>query len=262
MRSTTVAGLIGLAALAACSDGGPAATGRVDVGFATDASAAGASGTGALMADTYTDLSGNTLVIEGVQVVIRKLKLEGNAAVGCQDDEGGEDSLMTSSDSGEVEGGDDCAVLQTGPFLVDLPLNGGVEHQVTVTVDTGTYAEAQFQIHKPEGVEDQAFLVAHPEFAGASIRVTGTYNGTPFTFTTGVTDLQKVEFDPPVVVTEGTTSFTVLVGLSGWFKTGEGVLLDPATVAGDLALSAEVNANIVRSFHGFGDEDHDGHPDD
>ncbi|HVX89861.1 MAG TPA: hypothetical protein VG940_13085 [Gemmatimonadales bacterium] len=263
MRSTKVAGLIGLAALAACSDGGPAATGRVDVGFATDASAP-ASGV-ALLADTYTDGGGNTLVIDSVSVVVRKLKLEGAATAGCDVDDDGGDSLMTASDSGdgdmeEHEDGD-CGQLRLGPFLVDLPLNGGASHEFTVTVDTGTYTEAKFQIHKPEGADDSAFIAAHPEYAGVSVRVVGTFNGTPFVYTTGVTDVQSVEFDPPLVVTEGTTAFTLRVDLSGWFRTEAGVLIDPATAIGDGANAILVHQNIIRSFHGFEDEDHDGHDD-
>lgn len=272
MRSTMMAGLLGLAAIGGCGDGGPGAVGHVDVAMTTDAANASASGSGVLLADTYTDSGGNTLVVSSVQVVIRKVKLEGSGGM-CGDDDEPElpDSLeghdpmdiaVFASDSGEIEGDDDCGVIRAGPMLVDLPLNGGVEHQFTATIDTGTYSQVQLQIHAPDGAADQAFLAAHPDFAGVSIKVDGTYNGTPFTFTTGVTDVQQVEFDPPIVVTEGTTSFTVRVDLSGWFRTEAGALIDPAAVAGDLALKAQVNANIVRSFHGFEDEDHDGHPDD
>jgi len=267
MRAYLLTGLTGLAALAACSDGGPAATGRVEVGFATDASAP-ATGV-ALFADTYTDLSGNTLVIDSVSVVIRKLKLEGGATVACDVDDGeddGEDSLTTASDSGdgdmeEHEDGD-CGQLRLGPFLVDLPLNGGVSHEFTVTVDTGTYTEAKFQIHKPEGADDSAFIAAHPEYAGVSIRVVGTFNGTAFVYTTGVTDVQEVEFDPPLVVSEGGTAFTLQVDLSGWFRTGAGVLVDPNTALGDGVNVNLVQQNIIHSFHGFEDGDHDGHADE
>lgn len=258
MRTTILAGLLGLAALAACSDGGPAATGRVEVGFATDASAP-ATGV-ALFADTYTDLSGNTLVIDSVSVVVRKLKLEGGAALGCEDEET-PDSLETASVSGDEGIESECAELKLGPFLVDLPLNGGASHEFTVTVDTGTYTEAKFQIHKPEGADDSAFIVAHPEYAGVSIRVVGTYNGTPFVYTTGVTDVQTVEFDPPLVVSEGSTSLTLMVDLSGWFRTDAGVLVDPNTALGDGVNVTLVHQNIIHSFHGFEDENHDGHDD-
>lgn len=261
MRSTILAGLTGLAALAACSDGGPGTTGRVEVGFATDASAP-ASGV-ALFADTYTDPDGNTLVIDSVSVVLRQVMLEGGAGVGCDDDDGeGEESPIASADSGETEDDEECEiVLRLGPMLVDLPLNGGVSHQFTATVDTGTYTEVKFQIHVPEGEHDAAFLELHPEYAGVSIRVVGSFNGSAFVYTAGVTDVQEVEFDPPLVVTDGSTSFTVRVDLSGWFRTGAGGLIDPATAMGDGANVVLVYQNIIHSFHGFEDEDHDGEDD-
>lgn len=258
MRKSMLAGTLGLAALAACSDGGPAATGRVEVGFASDASAPAAGVP--LFADTYTDPSGNTLVIDSVAVVVRRLRLEGGAATGCGDD-GSPDPLATMPDSGEHDMEQECAELRLGPFLVDLPLNGGVSHEFSVTVDTGTYTEAKFQIHRPMGMGDSAFLSAHPEYAGVSIRVVGTFNGTPFVYTTGVTDEQEVEFDPPLVVTEGSTSFTLMVDLSGWFRTGEGGLVDPTTALGDGVNAILVQQNILHSFHGFEDEDHDGRDD-
>ena len=261
MRTTTLAGLLGLAALAACSDGTGTPMGRVQVGVATDASAAATTSAGPLFADTYTDPSGNTLVLESASVVLRKIHLEGSSEFGCEDGDRGEDSLETAADSGETE--DACAVVRLGPVLVDLPLNGGVAHEFTVTVDTGTYAAAQIQIHKPTGAMDSAFLVEHPEYDGVSIRVTGTYNGTPFVFTTGVTDVQRVVLDPPVTVTDGgTTSLTVMLDLSGWFRTGAGVLIDPATAMGTTGNAIIVQQNIIRSLHGFEDEDHDGHPDE
>lgn len=264
MRMIELAGAMGLLALAACGDGGPAATGHVQVAMGATASSAATSGETPLLADTYTDLAGNVLVIDAVQVVVRKVKLEGNAGGCIDDDDEGEDTTstpMTSDSTEEHEEDDDCGVIRMGPFLVDLPLNGTVEHQFTATVDTGTYTEAKFQIHKPEGSNDVAFLALHPEFDGVSVRVTGTYNGAPFTFTTGVTDVQEVEFDPPLVVTEGTVSFTVTVDLSGWFRGESGALVDPATAIGDGVNASLVAHNIIRSFHGFEDEDHDGHDD-
>ncbi|MBW8771718.1 MAG: hypothetical protein JF590_00255 [Gemmatimonadetes bacterium] len=270
MRAIMLAGVTGLAALAACSDGGPAATGRVEFGVATSASAP--AGGAALFADTFNDSTGNALVIDSVAVVVRKLHLEGSAATGCDDgerpdtiaDTTSEDGMMVSdSGDGDHEGDDGvgCEGLRLGPFLVDLPLNGGVAHEFTLTVDTGTYSEARFQIHKPEGDADNAFLAAHPEYAGVSIRVVGTFNGTPFVYKTGVTDVQHVEFDPPLVVTTGTTAFTLMVDLSGWFKGPGGVLVDPATALDDGVNAILVRQNIIRSFHGFRDEDHDGHDD-
>src|SRR6478735_11689938 len=82
---------LGLAAVAACSDGGPSATGRVEVGTTAGISAAGSASNGLMLAETYTDGSGNTLTFDSVLVVIRKLRLEGGPASACVDDDDDDD---------------------------------------------------------------------------------------------------------------------------------------------------------------------------
>lgn len=258
MRWSSLVVAMGGAALVACADGGPHGTSPVSVAVA--ASVASPMMGAALASEVQTDSGGNTLVIDSVSVVIRKLKLE-NALCGGDDDTT-EVGLMTS-DSGEGEMEDDgCPELRVGPLLVDLPLGDGTpQHQFTATVETGTYSSVLFQLHKPDGENDSTFLAAHPEFAGVSIRVVGSFNGTPFVFTTGVTDVQRVHFSPPLVVGDSPAAFTLFVDLSGWFRTGTGGLVDPATAMGDGANVVLVHTNIVRSFHAFEDEDHDGHDD-
>jgi hypothetical protein len=244
MRTILLAGFAGLAALAACSDGGPAATGRVDVSFATTGSAAAAG----FPAETYEDESGNVLVIDSAAVVLRKLHLQRASA----------DSSACES----VVDPEECSVLKAGPFLVMLPLAGGVDHHFTVPVEAGTYTRAMLQLHKPTGSADVDFLQDHPEFAGVSVRVIGTFNGTPFIYVTSVTDVQHTTIDPPLSVIEGETAgLTVRIDLSTWFRTGGGDLVDPATAIGAGANVTLVHQNVIRSFHGFQDADHDGHPD-
>jgi len=244
MRTMLLTGLTGLAALAACGDGGPAATGRVDVSFATAGSAAAPG----FPAETYEDDAGNVLVIDSAAVVLRKLHLQ-----------------RASADSADCESADDpdeCAVLKAGPFIVMLPLAGGVDHHFTVAVDAGSYTRAMLQLHKPTGSGDFDLLQDHPEFAGVSVRVVGTFNGTPFVYTTGVTDVQHTTLDPPLVVLDGeTVALTVRVDLSTWFRTSGGDLIDPATAIGTGVNVTLVHQNVIHSFHGFRDADHDGHPD-
>jgi hypothetical protein len=204
--------------------------------------------------------------------VIRKLRLETAAAASCDvddDDDGeGEDTstIMMSHDSLHDEDEDDddenCGQVRAGPFLVALSLDSGAVHQFTVTVDTGTYIRAKFQLHKPTGSNDRALVMEHPEMEGVSIRAVGSYNGTAFVYTSRVTDVQRVRLDPPVVVGDGTAALTLKVDLSGWFKNGAGVLVDPATAVGDGANVTLVRRNVFHSFHGFRDGDHDGHGDD
>ncbi len=258
----------GALALAACSDAGPAGTSQVAFAVTTKAavgpSAAGIEGSSEL----FTDSGGNSLSIDSVSVVVRKLELEGSASACVDDQEPGDTGEVDVaihpqlSDSGEHEGeDDDCGEVRAGPFLVDLPLGAGVTRMFTVTVDTGTYHEVKFQIHKPDGANDTLFVQQHPLFAGVSIRVVGSFNGTPFTYTTDVTDVQEVEFATPLVVTTDPTAFTVQVDLSGWFTGEGGTLVDPATAIGDGVNVSLVRGNILHSFHAFQDGDHDGEDD-
>ncbi len=121
----------------------------------------------------------------------------------------------------DTMGEDDCGELKFGPFLVALPLGA----------------------------------------AGVSLRVVGRWNGSPFSYTTGVTDVQHVEFDPPLVIGESPASFTLFVDLTGWFRAGDGSLVDPATALGEGVNAELVHQNIIHSFHAFEDDDHDGHDD-
>lgn len=250
----------GVVSLAACSDGGPNGTSQVAVAVAAQVGTP--AGAGAFLSATQTDSSGNTLVLDSVSLVVRKIKLE-RAACGGSDDSMEVETGAMLSDSGDHEmDDDDCPVLRAGPVLVALPLGDSTaEHQFTATVDTGTYSSAMFQIHVPVGENDTAFTLAHPEMAGASIRVVGTFNGTPFVYTAAITDVQRVRFSPPLVVGSDPVSFTLFVDLSGWFRGEGGTLIDPGTATAGTLTAAMVRLNILRSFHCFRDEDHDGHED-
>ncbi|HET7041341.1 MAG TPA: hypothetical protein VFI13_04965 [Gemmatimonadales bacterium] len=265
MQIRTLLAAAGAFALAACNDGsGPMATSQVAFAVSTQ-SAASASAPGMMGAsEVFTDSAGNSLSIDSVSVVVRKLELEGSAAA-CPST--GEDSASADvtiggtvqlSDSMEHEGGDECGEVKAGPFLVDLPLGAGASRQFTVTVDTGTYTRVKIQIHTPDGANDVAFLQQHPEYAGVSLRVVGTFNDAPFVYTTGVTDVQEVMFTTPLVVGTSPTAFTLSVDLAGWFVGSTGSLIDPSTATGVTANALQVRHNILLSFHAFQDEDHDG----
>ena len=105
----------------------------------------------------------------------------------------------------------------------------------SVAVDTGTYDEVRFKIHKPRSdsgnPEDAQFLAQHPEFEKVSIRVVGSFNGAPFVYTTDLNVQQQMEFDPPLVVADSVTNVdvTIRVDLANWFRDAGGNLVDPAT---------------------------------
>src|SRR6266566_1709700 len=196
---TTFCVIASTLALGACTEGvGSRGIAPVSLALSSAVSAAAQAGG----SETFTDGS-NTLVISSVEVVLRKVELKRADAAepaGCAMSTSG----ITASDGGEC--GEQNDELEAGPVLVDLPL-GGIERTFTADVPSGTFDALEFQIHKLSNAgdaADQDFLKAHPDFAGISIRVKGTFNGADFTYTSDLSVGEEVRFDPPVVVTAGT----------------------------------------------------------
>jgi len=244
-----VGALIFAGALAACDSSGPASQNpAVSLNIATRGTAAAAPGMQLSGAPVeYTDGT-NTLVINSVEMVVKELELK-RAEYTSQCD-------STASD-------DQCEELESGPYLLDLPLSAGATSVITVDVLPGTYDEFEFKVHKPsDDAEDAAFLAAHPSFNGVSIRVTGTWNGVPFTYETDVSAEQEMDLSPPLVVTDaGTSDFTLYIDLGTWFRASDNSLIDPSSANNGGPNESVVNSNITNSFEVFEDENHDGHDD-
>jgi len=237
-----------------CGDpGSPPASGVVALNFATKpALAAKAAPRQALISGSETfAIGGDTLVVTKVELVLKHVKFEAlGDSVACDDSTGGDE---------------DCHELVAGPFLADLPLGGGVARQFSVTVQPGTYGELDFQIHAAaNGTGDGGFLAAHPDLRGVSVRVSGTFNKTPFLFATNIEAEQEQEFEPPIAVNPGSElDVTLLVDLGSWFLDDTGTaLLDPSTASKGSATQRLVDQNIRRSFRAFRDDDRDGTNDD
>jgi hypothetical protein len=231
--------------LAACDAGGPSTSAQVNFSVATQPSAAAAAGG----SESFTDGS-STLVIDRVQLVLREIELKRvEATASCGD---------SSADSGR----DGCERLELGPILLDLPLGaGGAAHSFTVPVTAGSYDEIEFKIHPPshDDTPDAAFVQAHPEFAGVSVQVDGTFNGIGFTYTSDLSAEEEIELSPPLAVAESSTAdLTLLVDLDRWFRNGGGTLVDPASANVGLANESLVESNIRATLHAFEDENHDG----
>ena len=252
------------AALAGCDSAGPASQPpAVQLSIATRPAAIAPSAGGPQFVGgpvEYTDGT-NTLVIDSVFMVVKEVELKRSEATTDCSHDGSADDSSSHDDMGMDD--DSCEELESGPYLLDLPLTGGATSVVTVDVVPGTYDEFEFKIHKPEDDDSNAaFLAAHPDFKGVSIRVTGTWNGAPFTYETDHGAEQEIELNPPLVVgTAGTADFTLFVDIGTWFRTGGGMLIDPSSANKGGPNESVVTTNIERSFEAFEDENHDGHDD-
>lgn len=272
MGTRTLTGLVVAAVVAAgCSDSsGP--TSDPGFGLMISTTAAGRGNGPGFAAPESVTVGQHRLILTKVELVLREIELErvaGSANCGSDSDDAPSAAVAQVSPGGTAgthhdDDRDGCPEVEIGPLLVDLPLGGGVERLVVATIDTGTYREVEFKIHKVGSrSDDQPFLAAHPEFAGISIRATGTYDGTPFEYRTSVTAKQESELDPPLVVaTDSATSVTLQVEVASWFLAGGIGLINPATALDDGPNASLVRQNIRRSFRVFGDRNRDGKRDD
>lgn len=258
-------------AAVACSDStGPGAGART-IGLLVT-TPRGAAGVAGFAPPESVVVGGHTMVLDKVELVIKEIELKRVASTTtCGSDEdtapeasgGGDDhGDHHGKEHGNGQGHDeDCFDFQTGPLLVDVPLGGGPKRVVAVAVDTGSYAQVEFKIHKVRG-SDTAFAAAHPDLNGLSVRVTGKYDGKAFTFTSDVSAKQENDLVPPLVVNTNTaTNLTLEVEVASWFVAGGIGLVDPASAAAGKPNENLVRQNIRRSFHVFEDDDHDGRRD-
>lgn len=251
MRTTSLLALSALSLVAvACSDSTtPAGAKSLSVSFHTAANTtpvASRSGAFGPRLSLMTSSGSDTLVITRVQLVISKMEV-----------------ARVDSTCGTTA--DDCPDVHLEPMLFDLPVDTSVKSALTAPVPAGTYTGFEAKIDAVTQGEDEtgvsAFLAAHPDFAGTSVRVTGTYNGTPFVYTGNAEGEIHSSFVPPVTVDSSGVNITINVNLASWFRTQAGALIDPSTANAGGANASLVAENIKNSFKAFEDENHDGHED-
>lgn len=245
--------LVTIGTVAACSDStSPAASGQtVGLSFSgvKPPGLSGAQAVQGTLADTLVVTDGtNTLKITSVEIVLREVELK---------------RLQTVIDCDTVVAEDACEEFTLGSMLVSLPLTAGTNLTLNVAVDSGTYTEVEFDIHKPgNDSTDLAFTAANPSWpTNISIRVQGLFNGQAFTYTSDLNEEQEFTFSPALVIdaSGSSTNLTIRLDVSTWFKTpGTGALIDPATAGNGGANENVVENNIKASIKAFEDSDRDG----
>lgn len=202
-------------------------------------------------ADIIVSAGSNTLVITKAQLLARRIELAPSNASDCAAME------ESGDDDGKVEDG--CAEVEVAPTILDIPVNGTLKTSLSASVPPGTYRALEIRIRpiSSGNRNSQAFVVAHPEFKDASVRIEGTFNGKAFVFTSPIDTRIETAFSTPVSVDSTNPNVTVAIDLSNWFSDGSGGTLDPSN-----SDNAErIAANIAGSFRAFEDDDHDGHDD-
>ena len=217
----------------------------VSISFSTKAQAGAAllAATSNTAFDVTVTEGANTLVITKAELVLRELELKLSASSTCAE--------------GTVE--DSCESIELGPMKITLPVTDVVASPISTTVPAGTYHEIEFDIRRPgSDPADQQFVAANPQFNNVSIRVEGTFNGTAFVFTSQLDQEVQIDFNPPVVITEGSNNVTIAVDLRSWFRNSQGVLINPATANPGQPNESPVTARIQASLRAFEDDDKSG----
>ena len=181
--------------------------------------------------------SNGTLVITDVRFIVEKLKLEREEET-CEDTEAEE----------EREG---CEEFEAAPFMVDLPLQGGVVDAARGVIPTGSYNKFEFEIKdldlEDEGDEEldeeERALQAlgdeiRAEFPGwpeeASMVATGQFTpegGEPKPFTTFMKAEVEIEleFEEAVDLAQlAEKALTVQIDPEAWFTEADGSVLNLA----------------------------------
>ncbi len=233
---------------------GPAAGGAAPVSFSVATS--GAQPTPPAVAAQVGDPSSvmlvdgaDTLVITRVRMLFDEVELERAGGAGCG-----------LRDSTQRRRSDDCAELDLGPRLVDLPLGEAPVRQVGFEIPAGRYEEFEFELDDAgdDTPAQRAFRAANPEWRDASVRVEGRWRGQPFTWTANIEAEFEYEFEPALVVEAGVNdNVTIDIDLARWFRDASGRLIAP-TAANASLLAARVRT----ALDAYCDRDRDGRRDD
>lgn len=246
----SVSAFIGLFGIVACSSADVAGNDLQNVSLSF---AAGESSNFASAFDGAKVVSSTPAVVPvvtRVQLVLTQLELGRTDDIACVDDDEVEHSSSTSSG----DKGRDCEHVSRDPLLIDMPVDGTLKTQLTVPLAAGTYRklEAKLAPVKSGSTTGAAFLAAHPEFAGISVKVDGTYNGAPFSYKSNLHAKIHMRFNPPLVIDATTRNATISVDVSKWFVHGSEVI-DPSKATPGSSGSQKIDKNIRESFRAFKD---------
>ena len=250
IRSTQYAKpLAGLAALiiatACSSDLTGGSRHSVQLSFTTNTTAAAA--TNGVAADFVVGQN-DELVLQKVQLVFGKIELDRAGDADCiAEDESGDD---------HPDNDEECEEVTRNPLLVDVPLDDALHPVINIPLADGTFRELEARL-RPARESATAFNAANPDLVGKSVRVEGTFKGTPFVFTSAVNSKLEMEFDPPLVIDETTRNATVAIDVRRWFLNSSNAVIDPTT-GNEGSNRSQIEDNIRRSFHAFEDDDERG----
>ena len=175
---------------------------------------------------------GHVLDLQDVEIAFSEISLE-------RTESGTGGSSDADSDDDSDGDGSSNERFTRGLVTVKLPIGGGIVTPFVETLPAGSYEELEMNL--------------------ASIRMVGTYDGQPFTITIPVNAELEMDFSPPLVFDseDDRLNITIEINALSWFRSDDGVLLDPAKLSSSAQLRALFLSRIRASFHAFEDDDRD-----
>ena len=248
-----LSGVIAVAALAlGCADKAvPPPEGAIVFQFSARHPTAADSGVHFVAADSFVAQGRDTIFLRRVRLVLAELAISPSQANGCEEEEGEEDKPH-------------CVEFDMQPVALDLPLAQAVVRRATRPAPVTNYNLFQAVVHRPDAAVDTAFLAAHPELAGMTVRADGVFSHggmrREFSYVTDWSERQEIVIDPPVAVAVGESlHVTLRVDVASWFRQADGqALIDPATAGRGGPHEALVRDNIRTSLQVFRDGNGDG----
>lgn len=150
---------------------------------------------------------------------------------------------------------------QTGPFVINLALDGSLRELLNGYIVRDIYTKAKFKVHKAEDnqqVSDPEFNEGHSGDQRYSFIIKGTYNGTPFVYKSRKSMNIVINLNKSTNINLKNENLTVVFNKVNWFM-NNGTVLNP-----NLSQNADIiDNNIKDSFKtAFKDDNKDGRPDD
>lgn len=132
----------------------------------------------------------------------------------------------------------DSLDFEVDNVIVDLPLNGDTLVISTEQIPVGSYNRLNVEIDK-DAIEDS---LLNDSTGYYSLAVLGTYNGEDFLFRSKREFRHEFKFDPPIEVTDSTTSLNLnlSINVDRWFKYADPTNPDDQT---------KIERNILKSFY-------------
>jgi len=257
-----LAAIVGLTAIAACSDLNGSGSHMVSLSVTTRSSTAPATVGSLGISNDITIGTGGELVLKKIQLVLARVEIARSDQAACADDDedegekSGDDDLQASRSDED----DDCEDVSKNPILVNVPVDDAVHTVINVPLAAGTYKRLEAKL-RPIDAAALAALGAPSDLAGNTIRVEGTFKGKAFVFTSPVRTNLELEFNPPLVVDGSTKNATVNIDVTKWFIGSNGTVIDPATANAGGPNAQVVAKNIRSSFKAFEDDDKRGDDD-